>query len=184
MSEPAGPAEAHSITLVPLREADLARIREVRMGESGTGEFQWFGHGDQRSLERQFAESGCLCADGGLLTVLVDGDWAGTVEWFPGFWGPRATSRCWTIAIGVVAEQRGRGIGSRAQALLAEYLFAHSTVERLQAWTDVNNIAEQRALAKACFSEEGILRNAQWRGGRWHDQKLYSRLRTDSVVGQ
>ncbi|MFF4102605.1 GNAT family N-acetyltransferase [Streptomyces sp. NPDC001903] len=49
----------------------------------------------------------------------------------------------------------------------------------MQAWTDVRNLAEQRALEKAGFTREGVLRGAQWRGGRWHDQVLFSILRGD-----
>jgi RimJ/RimL family protein N-acetyltransferase len=36
---------------------------------------------------------------------------------------------------------------------------------------------EQRALEKAGFTREGVLRQAQWRSGGWHDQVMYSKLR-------
>ena len=51
------------------------------------------------------------------------------------------TSRC------RLPEHRGRGIGTAAQRLVAEHLFAHTTVHRLEAVTETINIAEQRALA-------------------------------------
>jgi RimJ/RimL family protein N-acetyltransferase len=82
-----------------------------------------------------------------------------------------------------VPASRGRGIGTHAQRLLADYLFDHTRAERLQAWTDHGNQAEQRALEKAGFVQEGVLRSAQWRGGRWHDQVLYSMLRDDRPGG-
>lgn len=71
---------------------------------------------------------------------------------------------------------RGRGIGSRAQALLADELLATSDANRVEADTDVENIPEQRPLEKAGFIREGVLRGAQWRNGAWHDQVVYSRL--------
>ncbi|MFE2277417.1 hypothetical protein ACFXAE_09125 [Streptomyces sp. NPDC059454] len=37
---------------------------------------------------------------------------------------------------------QGRGMGTRAQRLLAGYLFDHTRAERLQAWTDSANLAE------------------------------------------
>jgi RimJ/RimL family protein N-acetyltransferase len=74
---------------------------------------------------------------------------------------------------------RGRGHGAEAQRQLAAYLFAHIRVERLEASTDVDNLAEQRALERAGFAREGILRSAQFRDGAFHDLVLYSRLRGD-----
>jgi aminoglycoside 6'-N-acetyltransferase len=77
----------------------------------------------------------------------------------------------------VLPAHRGKGHGATAQRLLADYLFAHTRVERVQASTDVENAAEQAALTKAGFTREGILRRAQWRDGAWHDLVLFSRLR-------
>lgn len=166
-----------AVTLAPMTAEHLDTIIEGRTSAVGTGEFQWFGHRDPRALRRKFDENGGLSAESGMLSVLLEKESVGEVFWFASAWGPAETSTCWSIAIGIAAEHRGRGIGSRAQALLVEYLLAHTRVERVQAWTDAHNIAEQRALLRAGFTEEGTLRSAQWRGGSWHDQKLFSRLR-------
>ena len=48
---------------------------------------------------------------------------------------------------------------------------------RVEASTDITNLAEQRALEKAGFTREGVLRKAQWRAGDWHDLVVYSLLR-------
>ena len=50
-------------------------------------------------------------------------------------------------------------------------------IERVEASTDVENVPEQRALERAGFTREGVLRRAQWRAGDWHDVVLYSKLR-------
>jgi hypothetical protein len=78
---------------------------------------------------------------------------------------------------GLLGEDRGRGHGREAQRQLAAYLFAHTPVERVEASTDVVNAAEQRALERAGFTREGILRHAQFREGGFHDLVLYSKLR-------
>jgi len=44
------------------------------------------------------------------------------------------------------------------------------------------NIAEQRALEKAGFTREGVMRGIGWRGGSWRDGVMYSLLRTDPPV--
>jgi len=76
--------------------------------------------------------------------------------------------------------ERGRGYGTDAQRLLAAYLFETTDAQRVEAGTDVGNVAEQRALEKAGFVREGVLRSAQFRDGTYHDMAIYSRVRTDS----
>ncbi|MEU8301669.1 GNAT family protein [Micromonospora sp. NPDC048909] len=65
------------------------------------------------------------------------------------------------------------------QALICDYLFAHSPAQRIQAGTHPENVAEQRSLEKAGFRLEGVVRACEFRAGRWHDGHLYSRLRDD-----
>jgi RimJ/RimL family protein N-acetyltransferase len=60
-----------------------------------------------------------------------------------------------------------------------DYLFRHSQAERIQADTEADNIAEQRALEKAGFTREGVLRSVAWRDGRWRDGVMYSVIRSE-----
>ena len=92
---------------------------------------------------------------------------------------PGPTAFNWAIGIGLAPEFRGRGYGSAAQRLLARYLFAHTQVNRIEATTEITNVAEQRALEKAGFTREGILSSNAVRRGRWHDQVMYSVLRDE-----
>lgn len=87
---------------------------------------------------------------------------------------------CWSIGISLVPEARGRGAGARAQRLLVSYLFAHTRAHRIQAETEVDNIAEQRALEKAGFFREGVMRGYSFRDGRYRDEVLYGILRDDA----
>jgi aminoglycoside 6'-N-acetyltransferase len=170
-------ADRRSVTLAPMDEQGIELFERALLSSDGTGEFQWFGFTSATQLCARLAEDGFLSPDGGMLAILLDGRHVGRVEWFARSWGRPATSSCWEIAIGVSVEHRGRGIGSSAQDLLARYLFENTRAERVQASTDVENLAERRALTKAGFQEEGTLRRAQWRAGAWHDMVLYSRLR-------
>ncbi|MFJ3334183.1 GNAT family N-acetyltransferase [Streptomyces sp. NPDC086766] len=172
------------ITLRPVTTDDLDLFEREFSGPEGTGPYQWFGFRSPAGLRRQFAETGLLGPDGGVLSVAEAGRTVGRVEWFAGTWGRPATSTCWSLAIGLVPAAQGRGIGTQAQRLLAEYLFDHTRAERLQAWTDCANLAEQRALEKAGFVREGVLRSAQWRGGQWHDQVIFSKLRAERSDGE
>jgi RimJ/RimL family protein N-acetyltransferase len=55
-------------------------------------------------------------------------------------------------------------------------------VQRIQAGTHPENIAEQKSLVKAGFQREGVIRAAEFRAGQWRDGHLYSRLRDDPAV--
>lgn len=58
-------------------------------------------------------------------------------------------------------------------------LFETTSLHRVEASTDVDNLAEQRSLEKAGFTREGVNRQAQFRGGTYHDLVLFARLRSD-----
>jgi RimJ/RimL family protein N-acetyltransferase len=104
----------------------------------------------------------------------------GTVGWHQVLHGPGAGSIALDIGITLRRAARGHGHGARAQRKVAEYLFRTYPVHRVQASTDVTNVPEQRALERAGFLREGVLRGAQWRAGDWHDLVSYARLRTDA----
>lgn len=57
--------------------------------------------------------------------------------------------------------------------------FSTTTSNRVEADTDVENVAEQRALQRAGF-RDGVVRGAQYRSGRWRDLVLYSLLRSEA----
>lgn len=99
------------------------------------------------------------------------GDLSAHAVWY----GPTPGSRSLNIGIGIVNEFRGKGIGSVAQRLLADELHAQGIV-RVEAQTDIENVAEQRSLANAGFSLEGTLRKAQGRADGLHDIQVWSHI--------
>lgn len=168
------------VSLRPVTHQDIDVFEAERFTPEGTGSLQWFGHRSLAAVKRRFAETGLLGDDESTLTVCADDKVAGQIHWFKGcLWGPQQTSWCWTIAITIRPSYRGRGVGTEAQRQLVTYLFDHTRAHRIQAFTDGENRAEQRALECVGFEREGVLRQAQWRGGRWHDQILYSVLRPE-----
>jgi RimJ/RimL family protein N-acetyltransferase len=174
-SPPADPR----VTLRPVRESDLDAFAATFGTGEGAGEHQWFGFTPDHAVREALRTRGLLAGPDNMLSVEADGALAGRVEWLERRWGRRDTSLCWEIAIGLLPAARGRGIGTAAQRDLVSYLFTHTRVERVQATTDPTNQAELRCLAKAGFTLEGVVRRAQWRGGRWHDQCLFSVLRDE-----
>ncbi len=117
----------------------------------------------------------------GMLIVerVADGEPIGTVSWHLERYGPNEESGAWNIGIALVPDARGRGYGTEAQRLAADFLFATTTLHRVEASTDIENLAEQRSLEKAGFIREAVLRGVQYRAGTWHDLVNYARLRDD-----
>ncbi|WP_067970769.1 GNAT family N-acetyltransferase [Nocardiopsis trehalosi] len=166
------------VRLRPITEDDLPHLERLQDREEA-GPFGFFGFHDPGRLRREWADRGLLTDDGGRLAVAhgADGRFLGEVQWRRVLQGP--ASPCWNIGISLLAAERGRGYGTRAQRLLAEYLFAHTRANRVEASTDVANTAEQKALEGAGFTREGVLRGACFRDGAWRDMVMYAVLRSD-----
>ncbi len=108
-----------------------------------------------------------------LAVALEDGSCIGWVNWRPGRFGVLE------IGCAVLPEHRGQGHGTEAQRQLVDYLFSVLPIHRLEAATEVDNIAEQRALERVGFSREGVRRAGRFRNGSWRDGVLYGMLRDD-----
>jgi RimJ/RimL family protein N-acetyltransferase len=166
------------VSLRPLAAADLGRSERVANDPEYNGPFGTFALEAAGDVRRRFELDGYLSHDHGRLVVVdVSGETVGTVSYIAVFHGPPPSNRVYNIGIDIDPAHRRRGYGAAAQALLARYLFDTYTIERVEASTDVDNIPEQRALERAGFTREGILRHAQWRAGAWRDICLYSKLR-------
>jgi RimJ/RimL family protein N-acetyltransferase len=157
------------LRLRPIEEADLEPLRRFDTDPSSRGPYLPSAFRSPQVRRRRWEEDGWLGDDSAqLAVVLPDGTLAGVVSW-----------RTYKTGALLFPEHRGRGLGPAAQRLLAEYLFATTLANRLQAITDVENLAEQRALERAGFRREGIMRGLAFDRGRWHDGVLYARLRDD-----
>ncbi len=169
---------AGGVYLRPVEERDLESLERFDVEPAMSEPFQWRGFRDPRSRRRRWEHDGYLGDDDAML-IVADG--AGSFLGFVGFsWlvtpGPRG---CLQIGIILLPEHRGRGVGTEAQRLLAAYLFETTAANRLEALTEVDNVAEQRALEKAGFTQEGLLRGRGFIRGEWRDGYIYRRLRND-----
>jgi RimJ/RimL family protein N-acetyltransferase len=165
------------VTLRPVGEDDLPLLRKLTQHSQATGEFEQYGWYAPRLFQRGWEDNGLISADGGNLTVVCGDEVIGAVSWRRHLTAP--ASYCWVLGIGLFPQARGHGYGTQAHRLLVGYLFAHTTVHRIEAATETGNVAEQKALERAGFSREGVMRGIRWRGGAWRDEVLYSILRTN-----
>ena len=144
-----------SIPAADLDEEE-ARIRRERLEHSG----------ERNDWELMFAVE----ADGRLV-----GDVQGRCLRFampPGVW--ELGIELWDGA------DRGRGIGRQTIALLSSYLFERERAIRVQATTDVDNVAMRRVLDHLGFEFEGVLRGFMPVGsGPPRDYAMYGLTRAD-----
>jgi [ribosomal protein S5]-alanine N-acetyltransferase len=172
-----------TVHLRPVEERDLEALGQVDTDPAVSAPFEWRGFRDPRARRRRWEEDGYLSDNGSLLVVAASDDaFAGFVSWTPiETSGPRGG--CFRIGILLFPQYRGRGVGTAAQRLLADYLFSTTLVHRLEATTEVDNVAEHRALERAGFVREGRLRGRGFVRGEWRDGFLYARLRHDPAPG-
>ena len=181
---------------MPDREADPAprvRLRDVMLDDADLldawaadpalqGGFNDFGMPRDPTPREALAKGPLRNERNGLLIVerVADGVPIGSVGWHRVAYGPNPESAAWNFGIDIIPESRGQGFGTEAQRLLAAWLFENTGVNRVEASTDIENVAEQRALEKAGFTREGTVRGAQFRAGRYRDLVAYARLRDDA----
>jgi RimJ/RimL family protein N-acetyltransferase len=163
--------------LRPVSEDDLPMMEALTNDPAAAGQFQWYGWHDPAFLRRRWAETGMLGQDQGMLMAVLGERRIGFVSWHRTRTG--STSYCWNIGLVLAPEARGHGHGTLAQRLLVRYLFAHTQMNRVEATTETGNLAEQRALEKAGFLREGVLRGYGFRDGKWRDCVLYAVVRSD-----
>ena len=83
------------------------------------------------------------------------------------------------IGFALVPRERGKGYGTEAIRMMVDYLFSERDVVRVQAPAATGNMASQKALEKAGFSREGLMRKSWHAKGEYIDQYLYSVLREE-----
>lgn len=87
----------------------------------------------------------------------------------------------WEIGVDLwEAADRGRGIGTEVVALLTRHLFVREGAHRVQATTDLDNVAMRRALERNRYRLEGVLRGFMpTADGPPRDHAMYAITRAD-----
>ncbi len=101
-----------------------------------------------------------------------DGTKIGVVGAFP-------VGDLWEIGFTLIPSERGKGYGTGAVTIFVDYLFLSRDLIRIQATTDLRNIASQRTLETVGFKREGTVRKSMFIRGKWRDLLLHSVLREE-----
>lgn len=165
--------------LRPFEEQDLAICERAIEDPDFAGPFEWNGFVSAESFRRRWQDDRLLGRSPYNLVVasVEDNSAVGWVDWRD---TDRAGPGAWEIGIVIVPEMRGRGAGSAAQSQLVDYLFATTPTYRIWAGTEVENIAEQRALERCGLRQEGLLQGHHFRDGQWRDSYIYAITRPNN----
>jgi RimJ/RimL family protein N-acetyltransferase len=170
------------VCLRPFGESDLGLLTRFASDPAFSAPFEWSGYRSAGDFRRRWEEDAFLNDDPHYLVVAdPDGAPVGWVMWEHPYRGLGGTG-AWVIGALLAPEHRGRGVGTAAHHLLLEHLFDTTTAHRLCAFTEADNVAEQRTLDKCGFHREGVLREAGFRGGEWRDVIAYGLLRQEHRV--
>jgi ribosomal-protein-alanine N-acetyltransferase len=172
----------NQITLRPLGEQDGAFLERLNTDPDAVGPYIWSGFTDPRARRRRWEKDGYIGTESAAVAVVLgDGTIVGIASWEARPRGGPAGG-CFEIGLALLPEHRGRGLGTAAQRLLVHHLFTCTLAHRLEAQTDVDNVAEQAALERVGFRREGLLRDARFRQGGWRDMVIYGLLRTEASI--
>jgi RimJ/RimL family protein N-acetyltransferase len=83
------------------------------------------------------------------------------------------------VGIALVAEARGKGIGTAAIAQIVEFAFVRGNLRRLHLQLIASNVGALRAYEKAGFLIEGRQREHAWVRGRYEDIIVMGLLRSE-----
>ena len=162
--------QQENLTIRPVEERHLAFL-QLAQTQGMRGRFQEAQMESMARLRSQWEKDGMLSSQFQMLMVELEGQPVGFVTAF--------FVREGMVRVGIQLDEncRGQRVGSRAFALLRDYLLENFPLVRLEADTDVDNIAAQKMLERCGLRAEGVLRKYRFHHGSYHDSYLYSYIR-------
>lgn len=162
------------------RDFDEAYRRALEIGDRGP----WFPHNirSEAAFKAAFAD-GRWGEESGVLRVIQNSDDAlvGQVMF------ERVVGDVDEVILGYLMypEYRGQGLGTEANRLFVEYLFANRRdMNRATLYIHPDNAASIRLAERTGFSFESRIREGWFDLGRWNDVLCYSLLRRELVDGK
>jgi RimJ/RimL family protein N-acetyltransferase len=83
------------------------------------------------------------------------------------------------VGYSLVPSERGKGYCTEALEIMMDFLFLSKEMIRIQAHTDLRNVASQKVLEKVGLKKEGTVRKCFFTRGEWRDAYLYGILREE-----
>jgi ribosomal-protein-alanine N-acetyltransferase len=162
--------EGKTVNLRVREKEDLPMFMEWMNNPEFVGEYQPFIQRDKVEMEKLL--------EGGLFEQKVfvvekkDGIKIGYV-------GYSRIGTFFEIGYALMPNERSKGYGTEAIKMIVDYLFLTKETGRIQAQTDMRNVASLKVLEKVGFKKEGIVRNFGFIRGKYVDSCLCSIIREE-----
>jgi len=111
---------------------------------------------------------------GSILAIELNGEAIGSIGYFPKENIYRLNAE---IGYWIGKAHWGKGIASEAIIALSDWIFEHSEILRLYGQVFEGNVASARALEKAGYRKEAVLRKSIIKNGVVKDEWIYSKLK-------
>jgi len=133
------------VNLRVVEKEDLQLSADLINNPDYFGEYQSLVQISKADLEKQYEKLGP--EEKRFLIEKKDGNRIGGISHFP-------AGKILEIGYVLIPSERGKGYGTEAVKIMADYLFLSKDIVRVQAHTDVRNVASQKVLEKAVFKKE------------------------------
>jgi RimJ/RimL family protein N-acetyltransferase len=167
--------EGRNVNLRVAEKEDIPLLAEWWNSLAVNGDYEFFPQMSKTEMEKEMEK---LSAEPSLFATKVfliekkDGSKIGYLVHYP-------AGRLPEIGYAIVPSERGKGYCTEAAKMMVDYLFLSKDIARVQAHTDVRNVASQRVLEKVGFKKEGVARSSIFVRGEWRDRYLLSILREE-----
>lgn len=172
--------KSKSITLRPIRDADLDQLYTYHIDIDNRGDYFPRGILAQPTFRKQFQETGFWSKEDGMLVIVSPEDEIlGHIEFF------KTVNYLdeFELSYQVYApEHRRKGVASEAVNLLVRYLFETKQVNRIRLVIHPDNLASRRLAEKCGFRHEGTARGAWYNKGSHQDVEIYAILHGDVIA--
>ncbi len=158
----------NNLKIRTIRKEDLEIIFKWNNPES-RGVFQEFTFESFIALEEDYKRNGCISEKFKMLIFEENEKPLGLIY--------INTLREGIVRIGMaICEEKSRnqGLGTKISRMVVGHLFQNYPIVRIEADTDVDNLAAQKVLEKCGFQKEGILRKYRFHHGKWRNSAIYS----------
>ncbi|HUK51314.1 MAG TPA: GNAT family protein [Terriglobales bacterium] len=101
-----------------------------------------------------------------------------------GFYGIDHENARATVGFDLAKQYWGKGLMGEALGALLDYGFREMRLNRIEATVDPSNTRCLRVLGRCGFAREGVQRQKSYYKGAYHDDAIYSLLRSEWVAKQ
>ena len=166
--------EGKNVNLKVIEKEDLPLVAEWVNNPQFLGEYNPLRQTSRTEIEKEYDKR--PLEQGGFIIEKKDRSKIGCILHFTVV---HPAGKLLEIGYFLAPSERGKGYCTEAAKIMVDYLFLSKDIVRIQAHTDLRNVASQKVLEKVGFKKEGTLRKNEFIRGEWRDVLLYSILREE-----